>query len=304
MTIGSCIRFTQLGLLAGLVAVSLFPVPIATAAESADAVTESILLSPTFKRYALDAGSTKQDSFDILNDGKTAFNFVVYARPYSVNNEAYTPDFVSGAKNADAYKWVQFEQPSYTVEPGQTITVNYTVRVPRGATPGGHYGVLFAETQPDTATGGTSIIRKKRVGAIVYATVNGDVRTSGKLSATTVPFFQSSPPLTIRSTIANSGNTDFTVKSSVQVSDVFGNVKHKAIKEVTVLPQQPRQVNNDWQNPAWIGLYKVEQTNQFLDTTKTSSSYTLLVPIWAYLTLAALILGRILYAVLLRRRKR
>ncbi|MES2876131.1 MAG: hypothetical protein V4678_01545 [Patescibacteria group bacterium] len=280
----------------------MFNEPVSALAGTATPVTESILLSPTFKRYELDTSAVQRDSFDILNNGQSAFNFVVYARPYSVKNELYEPDFVNGGQNSDAYKWVQFEQPSYTVEPGKTVKVNYTMRVPSDAAPGGHYGVLFAETQPSDATEGTAIIRKKRVGAIVYATVNGDVRTSGKFEGSDAPFFQFNAPLKVRSTVSNSGNTDFMVKSSVRVSDVFGALKYRADKEVSILPQKPREVNNDWQNPAWIGLYKVEQTNQFLDTTKATSAYVLLVPIWVYLVLVSLIVGRILYAVFLRRR--
>ncbi len=304
MKIGITKRFLQLGLLAGLVAISSVSYPVLAADQPSPSAGESILLSPTSKRYSLDAGTTKQDSFDIVNDGTTAFNFVVYARPYSVSSEAYEPDFVTNSRNSDAYKWVQFDQPSYTAEPGKTVKVNYTIRVPGDAAPGGHYGVLFAETQPGAVSEGTAIIRKKRLGAILYATVNGDVKTSGKVEATDVPFFQLNAPLKIRSTVNNSGNTDFVVSSSVQVSDVLGGIKYKSTKEVTVLPNQPRQVNNDWKNPAWIGLYKVEQTNKFLDTTRSSSSFTLLVPLWTYLLLAALIVGRGIYAVRHRLRKK
>jgi hypothetical protein len=297
------IRFFQLGLLAGLVAVSSVQ-PAFAAEQPAAPKTESILLSPSVKRYDFDAGTSRRDSFDILNDGQTAFTFVVYARPYTVKNETYEPDFINGAENSDAYKWVQFDQPSYSIEPGQTVKVNYTVRVPSGAAPGGHYGILFAETQPSSTTTGTSIIRKKRVGAIVYAQVKGAVRTSGKLESTDVPFFQFLAPLKARSTVSNAGNTDFAVKSAVEVRDVFGSLKYGNSKEVSILPSKPREINNDWQNPAWVGLYKVEQTNQFLDTSKTSSGYVLLVPLWVYLVLALLISGRMLYAVLLRRRKK
>lgn len=292
----------QVGLLVGLLAFSLIPLP-AFAAED-DKVSESILLSPTSKRYELTAGTAKEDTFKVINDGNTAFNFVVYARPYSVNDETYAPDFMSKAQNADAYKWIQFTQPSYHIEPGKTIEVGYTIRVPDNATPGGHYGVLFAETQPLESNEGTAILRKKRVGAILYATVKGDVNQTGSFEGVNIPFMQFKAPITIRQRVANSGNTDFTVNSSVTVSDIFGGIKYKASKDVVVLPSTTRAIINDWQNPSWMGLYKVDLTTRFLDTDKTSSQYVLLIPAWVYLTLVILIGARVLYAVAHRKRKR
>ncbi len=294
----------QLGLMGGLLAFSLVPTQVFAAEPTDSGVQESILLSPTSKRYGIDAGSTKTDSLKIINDGASEFSFVMYARPYSVNDESYSPDFVSDAKNADAYKWVQFDQPSYSIKPGQTIEVGYTIRVPNNATPGGHYGVLFAETQPSGSVNGTAIIRKKRVGAILYTTVNGDVTTSGSYKGATVPFFQFKAPLAISQRVSNEGNTDFAVKHNVVVSDLFGNVKFRSDKEQSVLPNTTRELVNDWTNPQWIGLYKVDQRAEFLDTKESSSDYVLLVPIWAYLTLVLFIGGRVLYAVAHRKRKK
>ncbi len=281
---------------------SMIPLPAgAVSSQSVDnPITESILLSPTSKRYErIATGSTKTDSFQIINDGKTAFNFVVYARPYSVNDESYAPDFVSAAQNADAYKWVQFDQSSYFVEPGKTVEVPYTIRVPKDAAPGGHYGVLFAETQPTESTQGTSIVRKKRVGAILYATVDGDVKTSGKLQSAETPLFQFKSPLTIRQRVSNTGNTDFQVTSSVTAKDIFGGLKYKSNKDVAVLPSTTRQIINDWQDPSWIGLYKVD-----VSTNTSSTHYVLLVPVWVYITLVILIGARVLYAVAAHRKRK
>lgn len=293
----------QLGLLVGLFAFSSVPLPVMAAESNTQVQTESILLSPTNKRYELDAGTTRRDSMKVTNDGKTEYTFVVYARPYSVNSEDYTADFDSSFKNADAYKWVQFEQPSYQIKPGQTIDVAYTIRVPANATPGGHYGVLFAETQPqESTTEGTAILRKKRVGAILYTTVTGEVTTSGSFVGTDVPLLQFSAPLRIAQRVKNSGNTEFEVSHSVIVSDVFGGVKYRTDKRQFVLPDTTRRFVNDWPTPSWIGLYKVEQRAEFLDTKKSSVNYVLLVPVWVYIMIGLLIGGRVLYAVARRKR--
>ncbi len=293
----------QVGLLSGLLLFGLVPTPVSAVQATDQAVRESILLSPTSKHYELDAGATKRDSFKIVNDGTAKFSFTVYARPYSVNNEEYTPNFETDTKNGDAYKWVQFDQPSYQIDPGKTIEVAYTIRVPENAQPGGHYGVLFAETQPSGQVNGTAIIRKKRVGAILYTTVKGDVTLAGDYIGPDVPFWQFKRPLAASQRVKNNGNTDFSVKHGVVVSDFFGAVKYRSEKEQFVLPDTTRRLVNDWTNPSWIGLYRVELNTQFLDTNASSTHYVLMVPIWAYMVLGLLIGARVLYAVAQRKRK-
>lgn len=263
--------------------------------------SESILLSPTSKRYELASGATKRDSFKVVNDGISEFTFFVYARPYSVDNENYDANFDADVTNADAYKWVQFDTTSFQLKPGESTDVSYTIRVPADATPGGHYGVLFAETQPSEQANGTAIAQKKRVGAILYTTVDGNVTTAGKFLGVNVPLFQFSAPLKARQRVSNSGNTDFTVRTNVAVSDVFGGLKYRNEKDVTVLPSTTRAIQNDWPNPAWLGVYKVEQTAKFLDTTRSTTNYVILIPIWVYLTAALLIGARVLYAVVRRK---
>lgn len=294
----------QAGLIAGLLGFS-FLVSSTHAAETTGVPPESILISPVSKHYDIKAGGETADKLTVINDGKSAFDFVTYARPYSVHDESYVPDFVADTQNSDAYRWIQFEKSSYHVEPGQTVEVNYTMRVPANATPGGHYGVLFAETGASgDVSGGSGVKRKKRVGAILYVTVEGDVTLKGSVKDFTAPFFQLKPPLSVFYRVANTGNTDFTVSSVLKVSDVFGRKKFEAQKDYSVLPNSTRKISLEWQRASWLGLYRVEMTAKFLDTNKKFTQYVLLVPLWMYLLIISLIAGRIGYALLLARRRK
>lgn len=293
----------QLGLMVGLAVFSLVPLPVSAVDDSQRANTESILMSPASKRYDVKAGESLTDTLRVVNDGQVAYDFSVYARPYSVNDESYVPDFTAEAQNADAYKWVNFEKTSFRLEPGAFVEVEYTIRVPANATPGGHYGVLFAETQPSSDQAGQSVVRKKRVGSILYATVDGNVTQSGKSLGITIPFLQYNAPLAVSERVSNSGNTDFIVKTNVEVADIFGGVKYRGQRESAVLPSTTRNVVSNWQSPSWIGLYKVTYSSNFLDTKQSSTHFVLLVPVWVYVTLVALIGARVLYVVAQRRKK-
>lgn len=299
------VTYVKLGLFAGLFALMAGSVPVSAVEQTSTTTTptESILLSPASKKYDLRAGETKTDSLRVVNDGAVAFDFAVYARPYFVD-ESYEPDFTTKAQNADAYRWVSFEKTSFRLEPNEHVEVQYSIRVPSNATPGGHYGVIFVETQPGADSEGGSVVRKKRLGSIMYATVDGAIMTSGSSLGVDVPFLQFNAPLKISERIRNSGNTHFDVASKVVVSDLFGGVKYKTDTTSTVLPDRTKRVVNDWAQPSWIGVYKVAHTSSFLDNKQSSTHYVLLVPLWVYMTLGLLIGARILYAVAARKKKR
>ena len=277
------------------------------AASPASAATEPgverITMSPTSSDYSVDAGKTINDKLTIINDGAVAYDFLVYARPYSVSSEAYEPNFTATPKNADLYAWVQFAQTKYHLEPGASTKINYTIRVPEGAAPGGHYGVIFVETQPSGQAATGSVLRKKRVGSIIYATVNGSYKNEGTANEVDIPFWQVQPPLHVSMKAKNTGNTDFIDTTRVVVKDVFGRVKHDATKDYVVLPQTTRKINSDWTGASWFGLYKVDVEQKVLGKTTASSGYVLMMPRYLPVALIVILLIGGLYAAYHRKKR-
>ncbi len=281
------------GLFSGLL---LFAGLSAAAVHAVDTnVGERITLSPVEKHYKLSAGEVKTDFVKIINDGTEPYTFTVYARPYFVKTEDYTPDFTSEAPNADVYQWIQFEKSSYRLRPGKSVEVPYTIRVPNDTAPGGHYGVIFAETQPQGESEGNAVVRKKRVGAIVYATVKGTFKTEGSAETANIPFFQTRPPLSTSQRITNSGNSDFDAVSTINVYDAFGGKKYQETKTFTILPDTVRKLQMNWENAAWFGLYRAEVTTKYLNKTMTETGYVLMAPIWVYAVVVLALGARVWY---------
>ncbi len=277
-----------------VVAVSLLLVP-QDVVYAPDPV-ESITLSPTSKTYKVEAGQTFDDTLTVLNDGQTAYDFTVYTAPYSVTSGSYDPSFTSTAANADAYTWVQFKQTTWHAEPRETLKIPYTVHVKSNASPGGHYGVIFAEVQP-SGTDGSTLARKKRVGSIIYATVNGDVHLSGAILGTNISWFQSKAPLTVTTSIQNTGNSDFTARVTYRASDIFGSVKYTMQSDYVVLPSTTRDITVGWADAPWFGLYKLSVTTAFLDQKSAAETYVLIMPIWLVLLVGVAVVGGGIYAI-------
>ena len=250
--------------------------------------SESITLSPVKKNYTVNPGQTLSDTLTVLNDGQTAYDFIVYATPYSVQNSSYDPNFTTEKPNADAYTWIQFEKTTYRAEPRQTVTVPYTVNVKSDASPGGHYGAIFVEIQPEDSEQPTGVIVHKRAGTLLYATVSGTAKLAGENTGTTIPWYQSHPPLTANTSVKNTGNTDFTAKVTLTVKNAFGSVKYTNTQEYAVLPDTTRDIRVIWENANWFGLYNTTVTTESLDQTSTENSLVLIMPLWLILLLIAL----------------
>ncbi len=290
--------FTRLrtGLIAGLLLSVLASVP-AQAVTPNSTPPESITLSPVSRIFKVDAGSSRTDQLTIVNDGATDYTFKVYAAPYSVNNEGYDPDFSSVRTNTDIESWIQFEKTSYFAKAGETITVDYKFVVPKNAFPGGHYGVIFAETQPAGNLDSTGVERKKRVGTIIYTTVNGEFKTGGNVLIIDTPKLQFKSPLKSALTVENTGNSDFTTKTSHTVTDLFGNKKYEAEKSYQILPQTSRKMPLEWAQAPNFGLFKVTVATQFLNKNEIRSNYVLMAPVWMYLVIVSLVLLGVVYLV-------
>ena len=299
----SLVGKSMIGAVAAVLLMALGFATMVSAVDQGGEPAERITMSPSSTDVNVDAGESVQGTMQVINDGDVAYGFSVYARPYSVSNERYEPNFTDQRTNTDVYTWVQFEQTSYQVQPGESVEIPYTLRVPADAAPGGHYGVLFAETDEQVLSG-TGVARKKRVGNLLYVTVKGTYTTAGELKEFILPFWQTSAPLQSSARIANTGNSDFNATVSTVAKDLFGRTKFTYTGEPIILPGTTRLIEMKWENAPNFGIFKVDQTVRFLDKTHRNSGLVLLLPKWAPVTLIIIVGAGAAYALLQRRTTR
>lgn len=262
---------------------------------------ETMTVSPVTRHYQFDAGQVGTDELTVINNGTSGYDVIVYARPYSVTSETYEPNFVNTPQNADAYEWVRFPQTRYHLDAGQTIKIPYTISVPSTSAPGGHYGVIFVETQPTDQNAAGSVIRKKRVGMIIYATVKGNYITKGEVTGNSIPFWQFSAPLTATATTKNTGNVDFPDTVTMTVKNILGHTIYESRNDYTILPNTTRKMTLTWDGSPWLGIYSVEVSHAFNGQTSSNKGYVLMVPRWLYVVVGLIIIGAVLYAIRRRR---
>ena len=287
-------------ILAGVTVVS---VVISNVAAAADQAENSITMSPSSTTLAVDAGEVASGSMKVINEGDTPYEFNVYARPYGVTNEQYDPDFTTQNTNANVYKWVQFDQTKYRIEPGQSTEITYTIHVPTDAAPGGHYGVLFAETGANEVAS-TGVARKNRVGNLLYVTVNGSHIEKGRLKEFVLPSWQASAPMISSVRLQNTGNVDFRAKVTTTAKDMFGRTKYTYTGDPIVLPETTRLAEMKWESAPNFGIFKVDQSVEFLNQKQQNSSFVLIAPKWALIVVILVIVAGAAYVILRRRGNR
>lgn len=283
------LAFSSTRLIAGVALSGLlllgFGASAAIAAESTptSGTKEEVTISPASSKIEIEPGQMKSGELTVYNTGEKEFSFVVYARPYSVETEEYTPNYSDTPARSNLYRWVQFDTTEGQLKPGENRKINYTILVPRNADAGGQYGVLFVETVADNE--GQVVARNKRVGSIVRLTVGGDIKRTGRVDTQSIPWLQTRPPLTTEARVENSGNADFDASVTMRVTTVFGREVYKATSDYAVYPDKPRQIATVWEGSSVLGLYHVEQTVDVLGEESKVSSYVLMIPRWALLVL-------------------
>ena len=285
MTKASTRRFTLIGLFSALLVLS--GIVVSSPAHAVEGY-EEMTISPTDKRYEVSAGDTISDSFIILNSGEVPFNFTTYAAPYSVTNSAYNSSY-EDAPRADAYKWVQIPKVDWSADVRETVKVPFTIKVSKTASPGGHYGIIFAEQQPTEEPDTTGIARKKRLGMIIYITVKGDVVKAGSVGSVDIAPYQSQAPLTAKIRFDNSGNVDYLAKAQMTVTTLFGQRVHSSQTEAVVLPEKPRDVTMEWGNVSWVGAYKVRVATEVFGTQTITERFVVVAPVWLLILIAVVL---------------
>jgi hypothetical protein len=285
--------------LAGL----LFCAVLALIPGIARALPQDITMTPTSTDAVINPGDTYHGSFQILNQGQTSYTFHVYATPYHVSGEAYTPEFTILPTAPNVTSWFNFSQAEGRISPGQSVTIDYTIILPKTTPPGGYYAAAFAETQYPKSTKTSSITLNARVGEIFYIQAAGPVAKKGELLTWQSNMFQQ-PPLTSTVRLQNDGGVHYKADIRYNIRDIFGHLKYRLHTSKEVLPQTIRRVSIPWNKTPTIGLFKVDGTVDFLGQHKVlPAKWVLVMSSTAIIISIAVIVLIIALPTLYRRRK-
>lgn len=202
---------------------SMIAAPLmAAAATSANAVDVSI--TPLIREVSTKAGDTFTGSIEVKNESGTKQTFFPAARDFTSSSDTSTgaPKFLetAGAPAQSLSSWTTFSKTSVEIDSKGSATIDYTVKVPEAAEPGGHYAGIFASTQAPDVKDGSGVSIAARVGSLLLVTVAGDIRTSAEVTSfrTDKSIYQSGP-INFTASLKNSGNIHFKPKGTIDIKN-------------------------------------------------------------------------------------
>lgn len=217
-----------------------FAAPVALAATSTGS-GQALEIAPPLIVLSASPGQTIKTQIKLRDISKTQLLVTNQVNDFVAAGEDGTPKIITGDDSNNPFtvkNWIT-PVPSLVLSPQQIETLNVTISVPPGASPGGHYGVIrFTGTPPKLE--GTGVSLNASLGALVLLTVKGDLKDSlsvaefsansgGKKSS----LFESAP-ISFVARIKNDGNVQEQPMGHITVKDMFG--KNVATLNVNIPP--------------------------------------------------------------------
>ena len=245
--------------------VTMFAAPLMVAAQTSSTAVD-VSITPLIREVSTKPGDTFTGSIEVKNESAAKQTFFPIARDFTSSEDASTgaPKFqeTAGTPAQSVSSWTTFSKASVDIDSKGSATIDYTVKVPESAEPGGHYSGIFASTQAPTVTNGSGVAVAARVGSLLLVTVAGDIRTSAEvLTFKSDKSIYQSGPIDFSASLKNSGNIHFKPKGTIDIKS--GNV----VKSINfnenggnVLPNSIRDYNEQLNGTFSFGRYTATLT--------------------------------------------
>jgi hypothetical protein len=220
---------------AGMFGVRLYDVPDADAHNSRGL------------RYIIDflhPGTVISRRILAVNSEARTVRFAVYPDAAKIVGGKFVGD--SGETRSELTTWIRVQHPVLVLRPGQSALDRITIRVPRVATRGEHYGVIWVQqTAKLRRTDGSQIREVSRVGIRVYLAVGrgGAPPTRFRITSLTGRTPSAGRPVLIAH-VTNTGGRAVDLSGKAVLSGGPGGASVSAVSEKQVLTLAPGQSGN------------------------------------------------------------
>lgn len=255
---------------------------------------QAFTITPALIELSANPGDTTKATIKLTNLSASTLEIKSEANDFGSKNETGEPNIIFDANNETPYslkKWISLSS-NFSIKSKETKTIDFPIKVPKDAEPGGHYAVIrFTGTA--TAEDGSNVALSASIGSLVLLKVSGETKEKASIAgfyAAHSNFAQSSffetPPISFVERLKNDGNVHVKPTGTVEVKDMFGNVvstmrvngdpSDTKNQPRSVLPQSIRRFDQTLKDKPMFGKYtaklsvaygdsqqKMEQTIEF-----------------------------------------
>ncbi len=227
---------------------------------------------------SVEPGAQIVENIKLFNDQEKTLVLYPFTEAFKDSgDESGNPTFVPVDPDRDVLpNWVIFNSEVYSIAPGEYLEFPVIINIPKNAEPGGHYGVIFFGTVPQSESRKTGVQLGMKIGVLVIIDVAGDAQEDVSLLSFQTKGDQSlfnHLPVTFETRLQNDGNVHVKPSGVITIRNLFGGVATEIpfnSQDGNLLPETKRKYEDIWfKDLQFYDVGEASDSNQsFLDKLK------------------------------------
>lgn len=230
---------------------------------SAHAQGLGVQILPAIIEEAAEPGAVLNETMAIKNVSQVEQTFYLVRKDIAGVRDDATPIFAEEGMEETGFElssWVNVTEEPIVIAPGASVEVPIIITVPGNATPGSHFGGIFATVEPPRLRE-TGAAVGYEVGSIISIRVAGEVIEDARIrSFSTDKLIYGTPNVIFTTRVENPGNVLIRPRGPLEIYNMFG----KRIEILTVndnkggvFPRTTRAYESTWKSEDLaIGRYQ------------------------------------------------
>lgn len=230
----------------------------------------NLTLSPSFLTLITDPGEAVSSEIQVTNNNNFTENLTVTIDKFEATDDGARP-LISEMKPEDIYKnWVKFDHPTFSVGPGQTRSIKFTLTPPKNAGLGYYYAFVIGRTQKQARKDqGASVSGSPAVLTLLDVRSPQEKRAMQIGNFSTDKLFYEYLPASFQVKMTNTGNIFLFPGGDIFIDSMFH--KNIAVLPVNpghgnVLPGTDRVFTVNWQDGFAVRVPKVKDGKIIIDS--------------------------------------
>ncbi len=261
-----------------------------------------VTISPAINSVELAPGETYKGEMKVTNNSKIAMSYEISTGNYTiVNNDYSAPNYEKSGKYSLMKDWTTATPKTLNnLQPGESRTVTYIIKVPSNPPAGTQYATVFASTINNEKLKTTGIQSIARAGLVVTANMKGG-KTVDRVTILdqNIPGYQPAAPLTSTFKVKNEGNIAASTTYSMKITSWLNGRTVYEDKSISsgVYPETTRAFDLKWEDSR-IGIYNVEQKVKVNGRDYSIKKVVVAIPIWIIILVILAIVCMIVFTII------
>ena len=207
---------------------------------------------------AIDKGLTSTGTIHLDNTTGRQTEINVGIENFTANGEQGEVSLSTEDSQYALAKWITVSPTHATLANNQRQDFTYTIHVPAGAEPGGHFGSIVFSTVPPKSAGSTGAVVSQSVGALFLVRIPGPINENATVeSFATNKSFYSQGPVNFLLRVKNNSTVHVKPIGVITITnEITGQKNVVGIDGLNVLPGAIRQIPIVWKQSFLLGKYQ------------------------------------------------